>query len=85
MKENEWVRRVRMVAETDRVLRGRYDIWNSKMTAERLDISQSQLSICRRLAAGLDRWPELGMVATKTEAYRALVARERGVDETSER
>ena len=69
----DWRTRVRLVAETDRVLqaqhRKRHDRWTSGQTAVRLRLSPSTVSMCLQLARGLTQWPDLAAWPSLRQAY----------------
>ena len=72
----EWIIRTRLVAEADRELQHRHRMshqrWTAKLTAQRLKMAPSTLSMYNRLNWALYRYPDLKRLPTARAAYDAL-------------
>ena len=71
----DWLARVHLIAETDRVLQAQHrkahKRWTANQTAKRLRVPASTVSMCVQLERGLDRWPDLAGQTTLRRAYEA--------------
>ena len=71
----DWLARVHLIAETDRVLhanqRKAHRRWTAGLTAKQLGIPASTVSVCVQLERGLDRWPDLASEKSLRRAYDA--------------
>lgn len=69
----EWLARVRLIAETDRVLQAKHrkahKRWTARLTALQLGLPASTVSMCVQLERGLDQWPELSGARSLRHAY----------------
>ena len=69
----DWLARVHLIAETDRVLqhqhRKAHRRWTARQTAKRMRVSSSVVSMCVQLEHGLDRWPDLAGQTSLRRAY----------------
>ena len=75
----DWLARVHLIAETDRVLQAKHRKahrrWTARQTAHRLRVTPSVVSMCTQLERGLDRWPELAGELSLRRAYDAYCKR----------
>ena len=91
MAPMDWLARVHLIAETDRVLqaahRKKHKRWTAWQTAKRLRVPASTVSMCIQLERGLDQWPDLAGEMTLRRAYDAYRQRLRdgGSDGASNR
>lgn len=71
----DWLARVHLIAETDRVLQAQHRKahrrWTANQTAKRLRVPASTVSMCVQLERGLDRWPDLAGALTLRRAYES--------------
>ena len=72
MERRHWVTRVRLLADVARACQRKEGLLDWEV-ARRLGKSPSQLSIVKRLRAGLKRHPELAQSPTQRDAYARLL------------
>ena len=88
-KGMDWLQRVAVIADTDRVLHEkalrRRSRWSAVKTARRLRVAPSLVSMCVTVSRGLQRYPDLAGEVSLRKAYETyLKKRQEPVAEPSD-